>query len=292
MRERTGDSEMEGIKSIAIIGVGLIGGSLGLALKKANLVQNIIGIGRREEKLQQALKLGAVDSIVTDIYFGVKKVDLVILAVPVNSIMDIANQMVPYLKMGTIVMDVGSTKQKIVRKLTPSFSSGEIHFVGAHPLAGSEESGIEVAKPDLFEGATCVITPIPQTNGKAISTVRLLWEGIGAKVVEMSPELHDELIAYSSHLPHIIATALVDLIKMQDKKIISLLASGFKDTTRIAASHPVMWRDICLTNQEELLKSIDNFKKILEKWEDLIKNTNSEVLIKEFEEVKNFREQI
>lgn len=283
---------MERIRSVAIIGVGLIGGSLGLALKKANLVQNIIGIGRREEKLQQALKLGAVDSIVTDIYFGVKRVDLVILATPVNSILEIATQMIPYLKMGAIVMDVGSTKKKIVCKLTPSLSLSEVHFVGTHPLAGSEESGIEVAKTDLFEGATCVITPVPQTNEEALSLVRSLWEGIGAKVVEMTPEIHDELIAYSSHLPHIVAASLADLVRMQDKKILPLLASGFKDTTRIAASHPVMWSDICLTNQEEILKSISEFKKILDKWQKLIEQANPDALTREFEEVKKFRNEI
>jgi len=280
---------MERINSVAIIGVGLIGGSLGLALKKANLVQNIIGIGRKEERLQEALKLGAVDSVVTDIYFGVKRVDLVILATPVNAILEIASQMVPYLKMGAIIMDVGSTKKKIVHKLTPSLALSELHFVGTHPLAGSEESGVEAAKADLFAGATCVITPIPQTNENAISIVRSLWESIGAKVVEMTPELHDELIAYSSHLPHILAVSLVDLIKLQDKKILPLLASGFRDTTRIAASDPVMWRDICLTNQEEILKTIAEFKKILEKWEKLVKEANPEAISREFEAVKKFR---
>jgi len=283
---------MELVNSVAIIGVGLIGGSLGLALKKANLVQNIIGIGRREEKLQQALKLGAVDSVVTDIYFGVKRVDLVILATPVKSILEIAGQMMPYLKMGAIVMDVGSTKKKIVRRLTPSLSLSELHFVGTHPLAGSEESGVEAAKADLFKDATCIITPIPQTNENAISIVRSLWESIGAKVIEMTPELHDELLAYSSHLPHILSASLVDLIKLQDKKILPLLASGFRDTTRIAASDPVMWRDICLTNQEEILKTIGAFKQILEKWEKLIKEANQEAITKEFAAVKEFRDQI
>ncbi|MDI6736140.1 MAG: prephenate dehydrogenase [bacterium] len=283
---------MERIKSVAIIGVGLIGGSLGLALKSAGLCQNIIGIGRREEKLQQALKLGAVDSIVTDIYFGVKKADLVILAVPVNSIIEIATQMAPYLKMGAIVMDAGSSKEKIVHKITPSLNESEVYFVGTHPLAGSEESGIEVANADLFKGAVCVITPIPQTNKEAISVVRTLWEGIGAKVVEMSPEEHDELIAFSSHLPHIVAYSLVDLIKQQDKKILPLLASGFRDTTRIASSSPEMWRDICLTNQEQILKTISCFKKTLEKWENLVKQGSADALTREFEGVKEFREKI
>lgn len=283
---------MERIKSVAIIGVGLIGGSLGLALKKADLCQNIIGIGRKEEKLQQALKLGAVDSVVTDIYFGVKRADMVILAVPVNSIIEIATQMTPYLKMGAIVMDAGSSKGKIVRKITPSLSESEVYFVGTHPLAGSEESGIEVAKADLFEGAVCIITPIPQTNEEAISVVRTLWEGVGAKTVEMSPEEHDELIASSSHLPHIVAYSLVDLIKQQDKKILPLLASGFKDTTRIASSSPEMWRDICLSNQEQILKAIACFKKNLEKWENLVKQGNADALTREFEAVKKFRDLI
>lgn len=287
-----GGCEMERINTISIIGVGLIGGSLGLALKKANLAQHIIGIGRREEKLQQALKLGVVDSVVTDIYFGVKKADLVVLATPVNSILEIAAQMVPYLKMGAIVIDVGSTKKKIVHKLTPSLALSELHFVGTHPLAGSEESGVESAKPDLFEGTVCVITPIPQTNEEAISLVRSLWEDIGAKVVSMTPEMHDELLAYSSHLPHIVAASLTDLINLQDKRILPLLASGFKDTTRIAASDPVMWRDICLTNQEEILKNIGEFKKIIEKWERLIKEANPDALTIAFEEVKKFRDQI
>lgn len=283
---------MERINTISIIGVGLIGGSLGLAIKKANLAQHIIGIGRREEKLQQALKLGVVDTVVTDIYFGVKKADLVVLATPVNSILEIAAQMVPYLKIGAIVIDVGSTKKKIVHKLTPSLALSELHFVGTHPLAGSEESGVESAKPNLFEGAVCVITPIPQTNEEAIFRVRSLWEDIGAKIVSMTPEMHDELIAYSSHLPHIVAASLTDLINLQDKRILPLLSSGFKDTTRIAASDPAMWRDICLTNQEEVLKNIGEFKKIIEKWERLIKEANPDALTRAFEEVKKFRDQI
>jgi len=254
------------LKRIAIIGVGLIGGSLGLALKKRNLVEEVVGIGRRQESMDKALQAGAVDRATLKLEEGVKDVDLVVMATPVGLITEMIKRTIMALSRGVIITDVGSTKEKIIQEVNNFLPEG-ISFVGGHPLAGSEKRGVEEARADLFENSVCVLTPGEKTSSRASETVKSLWESVGARVLIMKPEEHDFLIAATSHLPHLIATTLVNLVsdlKGEDERILSLIAGGFKDTTRIAASPPELWRDICLSNKDNLTAMIDKFKGLLE----------------------------
>lgn len=260
------------IEKVSIIGVGLIGGSLGLALKKKGLASKIVGIGRRETSLREALRVGAVDEITLDLKEGVSEADLVVLAVPVGSILKIGREIVPHLKQGAILTDVGSTKEEIVRTLGILTKD----FVGAHPMAGSNESGVAKATASLFEKATCVITPTGKTSKKALNVVENLWKKVGARVVKMSPETHDFLVAITSHLPHLAASSLVSLAAREKEKIAPLIATGFKDTTRIASSDPRLWSDIFLSNKEMVLSALKEYKEILSEWEELIREEDQE----------------
>lgn len=283
---------MEGIRTISIIGLGLIGGSLAMALKKAGIGEKIIGIGRQESRLQEAMRLGIVDKMTTDLFFGVKNADLVVLATPISAILSLANDMLPYLRRGTIVTDVGSTKAEIVQRLTLFLADVGVHFVGSHPMAGSDESGLAAAKEDLFKNAVCVLTPIEETSQEALSRVKSIWLEIGCQVAELNPELHDRLVSASSHLPHLAASCLIDLASQYDQKITYLIASGFRDTTRIAGGHPVIWKDIFLTNKTYLLEAISKFKMSLEKWQELIQRDNQNGLIHELENINLLKQRL
>lgn len=280
------------VNRVAIIGCGLIGGSMGLALKKRNLAEKVIGVGREMHRLSKAIELAAVDEITTDLKIGTKTADLVILATPVSAILEIAPRLVPYLKPGCIVSDVGSTKSEIVHTLTPALGM-DLHFVGSHPMAGSEVSGVEASRADLFEGATCVLTPIEGTNKAALSVVRSIWEAFGSRVIEMDPAEHDLIVGMTSHLPHIVASCLVDLASEEENKTLPLLvAGGFRDMTRIAASSPDLWRDICLTNREIIVDLLAKFKDRLDQFRDLVDRKNGEELLGHFKKTKEWRDLI
>lgn len=284
---------MEKIKTISIIGLGLIGGSLAMALKKDSVVERIIGIDRNEESLQDVVRLGLIDNATTDLFFGVKDADMVVLATPISAILKITNDLIPYLRMGTIVTDVGSTKETIVRHLTPILSEVGVHFVGAHPMAGSHESGLAAAKEYLFKNVICTVTPLETTNQEALNIVRLLWSNVGCRVIELTPEIHDKLVSATSHLPHLIAGGLINLINEYEDvadDITCLIGSGFKDTTRIAGGEPVMWKDIFLSNKTYLLDAILRFKKILDKWENMIQTDNNLLLTQEIENIGKLKQ--
>ncbi|NOX97426.1 MAG: prephenate dehydrogenase [Nitrospirae bacterium] len=281
-------------RRIAIIGVGLIGGSLGLALKKRNLAEEIIGVGHRQESLDQAMRMGAVDRVTLEWEEGVKAVDLVVIATPVSLIPGMVGDMSRVLSPGAIITDVGSTKEKIVEEIDKVIPEG-IYFVGGHPLAGSEKRGVGEAKADLFENNVCVLTPGKKTSFEVVETIKSLWEGVGAKVLVMKPEEHDFLIAVTSHLPHLIATTLVNLaseVAGEDERLVSLIANGFKDTTRIAASSPELWRDIFLSNKNNLVAMIDRFKGLLEEAKEHISQEEGVLLQKDFAKAKTFRDKI
>lgn len=270
---------------VSIIGVGLIGGSFGLALKEKGLAAEIIGVGRRETSLKEALRVGAVDETTLDLKEGVSQADLVVLAAPVGSILRIGRQIVPYLKEGAILTDVGSAKEEIVRTLGGLTKN----FVGVHPMAGSNESGVEKATASLFEKATCVITPTGETSKKALNVVEDLWKKVGARVVQMSPETHDFLVAITSHLPHLAASSLVSLAAKEKEKAVPLIATGFKDTTRIASSHPQLWSDIFLSNKEMVLSALKGYKEILSEWEELIRKEDKEGIRLKFGQASSWR---
>ncbi|HAV42630.1 TPA: prephenate dehydrogenase/arogenate dehydrogenase family protein [bacterium] len=283
---------MHRIEQIAIVGCGLIGGSLGLALKKRGLAGKVVGIGRDKTRLLRAMELGVVDEMSTDLREGIDGVKMVVMATPASVILEMTPKLLPHLSEGCVVTDVGSTKGEIVERLTPLFRTG-VYFVGGHPIAGSEVTGVEGADGDLFEGATCVLTPINQTDKDALFCVREMWMALGAKVIEMDPSKHDLILGITSHLPHIAAFALSRLASGHQKKYEDLLplciGSGFRDTTRIAGSSPILWRDICLSNREVLLDLLDRLKEDLSYFRDLIEKDKSEELLEELRKIGEWR---
>ncbi|MDI6793684.1 MAG: prephenate dehydrogenase [bacterium] len=282
------------LETVAIIGVGLIGGSLGIALKQRHLVKRVIGIGRRRESLQRAIKVAAIDTATTDPALGVKEADIVVLAAPVGDIIPLLSNIVPHLKPGAIITDVGSTKKEIVEQAT-SLVPDHLYFVGGHPLTGAESSGVDNAKGELFVGATWVLTPTSKTNPRALFKISSLCQAIGARMMEMDPAEHDRMVAVSSHLPHVLAALLVNIFSQyseQDDRIKSLVAGGFRDMTRIAASSPVLWRDICLENQAPLLEVMAHFKNMLNHWELIIKEGKGDELLEEFAKARRQRTQM
>lgn len=250
------------IKRLAIIGVGLIGGSLARVLREKGEVVEVIGIGRGEANLKKALELGVVDSYSLDPLTGIAGADMVFLATPVCSIAQVLLQIVPGLTPGAVVTDGGSVKGEIVtacEKIMPP----DTFFVGGHPIAGTENSGVEASFSSLYHGKRCIITPTDQTDRDALAKVRRMWEIAGSEVVEMDVDKHDHVVAAISHLPHMVAYSLVNAVGGYDRfseNILKYSAGGFRDFTRIASSDPAMWRDIALMNRTAVLEMMDFFQ--------------------------------
>ncbi|OGV97698.1 MAG: cytidylate kinase [Nitrospinae bacterium RIFCSPLOWO2_02_39_17] len=278
-------------KTIIIIGVGLIGGSFARVCKKKGLTDRIIGFGRGEENLKRAVELNVIDSYALNIGDAVRDSDFILLAAPVSAIIEIARDMIPYLKKGAIVTDAGSVKGEIVRKIDKILPEG-IFFVGAHPIAGTEKSGVEASFAELFEGSRCVITPTSKTDPAALEKVKEIWKETGSEVILMDADKHDRYLAAVSHLPHAVAYALVNAVgnlEEREKGILSLSAGGFRDFTRIAASHPAMWRDIFLMNKREIVEMINIFKSTLENIKEAIVNGDGGKLKREFEKAREIK---
>jgi prephenate dehydrogenase len=253
---------------IAIIGVGLLGGSLGLALKKRGLAGAVAGFVRRESSLAACQKAGVADMVELDMGKVVAGADLVILCTPIAQMRPLAEQLAPHLKRGAIVTDVGSVKERVVRELEPVIGRAGACFIGSHPMAGSEKMGVAAARPDLFVNAICVITPSRGSEPDQVTQVEEFWSAIGGLPMRLSPGLHDELVSRSSHLPHILAAMLADFVLSPDhpKEQSQLCASGFRDTTRIASGSPEMWRDICIANRENLGRALGIFTERLQEF--------------------------
>lgn len=269
------------LNKISIIGLGLIGGSLALALKSSGFKGEITGIGRREDNLIKAKEMGMIDTFSTNHADGVNDADLIVLASPVGQFEEIANNIKNNLKTGSIVTDVGSVKTTIVRKLDAIMPQG-VSFVGAHPIAGKECSGIEASNCDLFRNAKCIITPSPSSADHAIEEVIGLWESVGAVILHMSPEEHDLIFAAVSHLPHVIAYATVNTIMEVNPNILHFGGTGLKDMSRIALSPADLWRDICAFNKDEVLKVLNKFSSSISNLTDLIEKSDWSGLEKEF----------
>lgn len=240
-------------KSIAVVGVGLLGGSLGLAAKAASPAVRIIGIGHRRSSLDEALAAGVVDETTTDVAAGVRSADLVVLCTPVGLFADLLKRLAPAVGRGAVVTDVGSTKAAVVRS-AERLLAGRAAFVGSHPIAGAETRGVAYARADLYQGRTCVLTPTPRTAAGALRRVEQFWQSLGMLTVRLSPTEHDKALANLSHLPHALAALLV---LVQDDAHLDLAGTGFLDTTRIAGGDPVMWRDIFLSNRQAVLRATD-----------------------------------
>jgi prephenate dehydrogenase len=248
---------------VAIIGVGLIGGSIGLGLRQRNLARHIIGIGRRMETLRTAENRGAITEATTDLAAGVAQAELVIIGTPVQTIVDQVKQVAEAAKSGTLVTDVGSTKQSIVEGADRALAGALglwTSFVGSHPLAGSERTGVEFARADLLEGRTVVVTPSEASKSDAVERVESLWQALGAKVVRMSAAEHDQAVAATSHVPHVVAAALAAATK-QD--YLPLTATGWADTTRVAAGDVELWRQILSDNRPHVLAQLREFEKFI-----------------------------
>ncbi|MBV6517684.1 MAG: prephenate dehydrogenase/arogenate dehydrogenase family protein [Candidatus Brocadia sp.] len=260
--------------TVCIIGPGLIGGSVGLGLKKRDLAKAVIGVGHKASSIENALKMQAIDSGTLDIDSAVKDADIVILATAVDKIIDTATRVIPLMKGNAILTDVGSTKNEIVKQITRTLRE-DIAFVGSHPIAGSEQRGVEYASSDLFAGCNCILTP-PSRHAKGVETIASLWQLLGARIIYLSPEQHDEILAYVSHLPHLIASCLVNSIKQEH---LVYAASGLRDTTRVASGDPELWINIFDQNRENVIRSIDQLMTELTGFRnDLVKRNDASLL--------------
>ncbi len=277
---------------MAIAGVGLIGGSLAQAVKERKVVGEVVGVGRNEERLKRACEAGIIDSFNARIDDSLGTVDLMVIATPVCRIADLVEKMIPFLREGTVITDVGSVKKEIVEQVE-GFMPDTLHFVGGHPIAGTENSGFEHSFSTLFEERTCILTPVESTNQQALRQVQELWSRVGSIVVCLNCDEHDEILAAVSHLPHMVAYGMVNClltIEGFEENIFSFSAGGFKDFTRIAGSDPAMWRDIALMNREKLLSMIERFQSYLEELKEAIEQKDSEKLFAEFQKSRTFKQ--
>lgn len=252
---------MAKFKKIVIFGVGLIGGSFALALRKAGAVEKIVGFGRSLQTLQQAQQLGIIDRIGQDVAAEVGDADLVLLATPVGQMADVMARIAPHLGTNTLVTDGGSTKGDVVNYAHTHLAKHIAHFVPAHPIAGAEQSGAAAARADLYLGKRVVLTPLPENSVDTVAHVKRAWELCGASVSELTAQQHDKVFAAVSHLPHLLSFALVHDLAQRDNRdqLLSFAASGFRDFTRIAASSPEMWRDISLANRNALMGELRQY---------------------------------
>ena len=271
---------------LCIIGVGLIGGSVARAARQHQLCTNIVAFGRLDDKqnLETAKRLGVIDAYYFDIADAVKDADCVIIATPVNSIESIFTLLKPYWSVNTIYTDVGSTKASVVSAAERVFGAVPDNLVPAHPVAGREKSGVEASIADLFLHKRLIITPLNTTDLAALQKIQTFWERCGAIVSLVDAARHDAILAATSHLPHIVAFALVDMLGHQDEQnaIFNCAAGGFKDFTRIASSDPVMWRDICLANKHEIIPLLEQTRTQLDKIQQMLENDDSQQLFSLF----------
>ncbi|MCW8827750.1 MAG: prephenate dehydrogenase/arogenate dehydrogenase family protein [Gammaproteobacteria bacterium] len=280
------------IKRLTIIGVGLIGGSLARALRVAGACEEIVGWGRSPEPLQRALELGVIDRAESDIAAAVKGADVVLIGVPVGAMEAVLQQLKPHLEPQAVVTDVGSTKGSVVAAARKVFGILPPRFIPGHPIAGTEKSGAEASFAELFRNRRVILTPDEESDPDALALVRQLWQQAGAEVIEMSVEHHDEVLAATSHLPHMLAFTLVDtLARLEDHDdIFRFAAGGFRDFTRIASSDPQMWHDICLNNRDALLQMLRRFTDELNILAGAIEAGDGEALLETFERAKAARD--
>lgn len=282
------------IPRLAVIGVGLIGGSLALALKEAGAVGEVVGCGRGKPNLEKAIELGVIDRYSRDPVEAVQDADVVFLATPVCSLASVTQSLLPGLKPGAILTDGGSVKGEVARAVEPLLPEN-IHFVPGHPIAGTEQSGAEAAFPTLYQGKRCILTPTEKTNEAALDLVDRMWSLAGSEVVRMPLEKHDRVLAAISHLPHMVAYSLVNSVGSYDhyeENILEYSAGGFRDFTRIASSDPTMWRDIALTNRDALIEMMEHFEKFFAELKEDIRDGSDEKLFEFFLRSKQLRDAI
>ncbi len=281
-------------KQITIIGVGLIGGSLALAAKKAGRVETLVGYGKKRGDLYKAVSMGVLDRYFLTLPKAVEGADLVVLATPVGIMEPMANAIAPHLKKDAIVTDVGSVKGKMVSRIE-TILSNRAFFVGGHPMAGGEKSGVQAAIPSLFEKSVTLLTPTEKTNRKALKDVATLWKAVGASVTEIDPMAHDQAVAAVSHLPHLVAYALMELFshpRMAKSDPLPFAAGSLRDFTRVADSSPELWRDIFLLNKMALVEMVDLYQETLEKLKKAILNGQNDEILKILNRAKTIRQRV
>ncbi len=282
------------INKLVIIGVGLIGGSFALALRRAGRVKHIVGIGRGTQNLQAAIELQVIDEIATDLAHALHQADLVFLATPVAQTTHTLQQIAPHLQANTIVTDAGSTKQDVIAAVRHHLPmANRHHFVPGHPIAGAELSGVKAAQADLYCNKHVILTPLAETSVEATELVKQLWRDCGSSVSHMSADEHDQILAITSHLPHILAFTMMNHIRHstpEPEHLLRFAGSGLRDFTRIAGSSPEMWRDICLANREMLIMQIDAYRKELLTLQKLLHEQDSDALQQTFISARTLRE--
>ncbi|MFZ4791235.1 MAG: prephenate dehydrogenase [Candidatus Competibacteraceae bacterium] len=282
------------IQRLCLIGVGLIGGSLARALREAGEVGEVIGCGRGEANLQTAVRLGVVDRYQLDPAQAVAGADVVVIAVPLGAIEAVLRTIIPHLAPDAVVTDVGSAKGSVVADVARIYGGIPPNFVPGHPIAGTENSGVEASFATLFQRRRVILTPLAETAAAAHSLIKQMWELTGAEVVNMGVRHHDAVLAATSHLPHLLAYTLVDtLARLDDRaEIFRYAAGGFRDFTRIASSDPIMWRDICVANREQLLEMIALFNTDLAQLAEAIRDDDHAVILATFQRAKRARDNL
>lgn len=283
------------IQKLTIIGCGLIGCSIALAARKNNLAQQIVMADRDADVVRRTADLGIGESQTYDLPVAVAGADVVVLAVPVGANKDVMQVIAPHLMAGCVLSDAGSVKGKVIEDIVPMLPPG-VEFVPAHPIAGTENSGPEAGFDSLFQGRWALLTPLPDNSLSAVEKISLLWQGLGSNIATMPADQHDQILAITSHLPHLIAYSIVDTaVNLGDdlqSQVIQYSAGGFRDFTRIAASNPTMWRDVFLNNRDAVLDILERYNKDLKLLEDAIRNSDGDALFETFTRTRDIRRQV
>jgi prephenate dehydrogenase len=280
------------INRLAIIGIGLIGGSLSLALKQAGQVKHVVGYARNEATRERALSLGIIDTAAASIEAAVAEADVILLAVPMGAMASVLAEMAPHLTDNMIITDAGSTKAGVVKAASDILGNSISQFVPGHPIAGTEKSGPSAAFATLYQDHKVILTPMKQTNVSAVETIKTMWQQTGAEVSEMTVEHHDLILAATSHIPHLLSFNLVGLLAQNEDvdEVLRYAAGGFRDFSRIASSNPVMWRDICLSNHDAILTLLQQYQQQLTEIEQAIQEQDGDYLMTLFQSAKTARD--
>jgi len=280
-------------QKIALVGVGLLGGSVGLAVRQRRLAAQVVGYVRRQASIEECVKAGAVDSATMVLAQAVENADLVILGTPIGQMLDLTKQMLPSLKRGAVVTDVGSVKGQPAQELTTLIANAGACFIGSHPMAGAEKMGVSAARADLFQNAVCVVSPTPKSPAAEVKKLEEFWKELGGKPLRLKPDLHDELVSRSSHLPHVVAAELANYVLSPalPKHQAQLCATGFRDMTRIASGSPEMWRDISIANSKHLSQVLGVFIEDLQEFQLALNNGDVKAIEEFFVKAKQRRDE-